>query len=368
MARRSRSRRWSSCLCAAAALGAVLAAPAPAAAWNGSGHVAIALLAFDALAPARRAALVELLKAHPRLSEDLLPALPSALAGAARDRWLFALAATWPDIARGQPLYEHGTWHYVNLPLTLRAGQLVSCPEARRDFPDSVRRAAALDAARRARGVPAQPSAESIREALPKNARTLADTHAPASERALALSWVLHLVGDAHQPLHAVALFTSRRFVSGDRGGNDILARDLGPLHRVWDDLLGSDMAPDAVRASLPGLAPGGVRLEQPPADLSAWLDRWLDEDCELARARVYTADILRAVEKVDASSPEADSATPTSGAAGASATAPGPSSSPAKPEVVLSPDYLTRARQRARERAHLAASRLASLLAQLRL
>lgn len=363
MAGRSRFGGW--CACAVAALGLTLAPPA--AAWNGSGHAAIALLAFDALAPARRAALVELLRAHPRLAEDLTPALPSALSGAQRDRWLFALAATWPDLARGQPLYEHGTWHYVNLPLTLQAGQLVSCPEARRDFPGSVRRVAELDAARRARGLPGLPGGDSIREALPRNARTLADVKAPPSERALALSWVLHLVGDAHQPLHAVALFTSRRFVTGDRGGNDILARDLGPLHRVWDDLLGGDMSPDAVHANLPAFGPAGARVGQPPADLGSWLDRWLDEDCELARSGVYTPEVLHAVQQLEASSYEATGAAP-SAAARASAAASDPNVSPAKPEVALSPEYLRRARQRAHERASLAASRLASLLAHVRL
>jgi hypothetical protein len=349
-------------LCAAVALVGALA-PASAKAWNASGHVAIALLAYDELGPTQRAALVQLLRAHPRLEPDVASALPSSLSGAARDRWLFALAATWPDLARGQPLYEHGTWHYVNLPLTLRAGQLASCREARRAFPDSVRRVAEMDAARRARGLPGIPSGESIREALPRNARTLADAKAPASERALALSWVLHLVADAHQPLHAVALFTNDRFVTGDRGGNDIMARDLGSLHRVWDDLLGSDLAPDAVAGTVTELA-RRVAVGRAPRDLASWLDRWLDEDCELARTSVYTADVLRAVEQFEASSNATSPAS--AGTAGAAAASPEPGSAPAKPELSLAPDYLQRARQRARERASLAASRLATLLAQL--
>src|SRR5205823_4340914 len=46
-------------------------------------------------------------------------------------------------------------------------------------------------------------------------------------ERAIALAWILHLVGDLHQPLHNAALF-SNHFdgPSGDRGGNWIL---IGP-------------------------------------------------------------------------------------------------------------------------------------------
>ena len=177
---------------------------------------------------------------------------------------------------------------------------------------------------------------------------------------------MLHLVADAHQPLHAVALFTSQRFVTGDRGGNDILARELGPLHRVWDDLLGVDTAPDALQASLRELAPGGARVGRPPPELASWLDRWLDEGCELARSRVYTPEVLRAVQQLEASSYETVGAAPLH--TGTSATAAEPSASPAKPEVALSGEYLMRARQRARERASVAASRLASLLAHLQL
>jgi S1/P1 nuclease len=363
---RSRPSGWRVCLCAIAALG-TLAAPAPAAAWNPSGHVAIALLAYDALAPGQREALVQLSKAHPRREQDLTPLLPSALSGAARDRWLFALAATWPDLARGQPGYEHGSWHYVNLPLALHAGQLASCQQARRAFPDSLRRAAELGGTRRARGLPVSPSGASIREALPQNMRTLADASAPRSERALSLSWVLHLVADAHQPLHAVALFTGGRFVAGDRGGNDILVRDRGPLHRVWDDLLGDDMTPSSIEASVRELAPGLPRVGHAPADLTSWLDRWLDEDCELARSHVYTAEVRRSVEAFEktSSTPSGQAEAPPSGQGAPAAV---PEGYPIKPELVLPVDYLERARQRARERAVLAASRLATLLSQLRL
>lgn len=345
---------WRIRLCVLAATAGVLAAPAPAAAWNATGHVLIALLAYDALAPTQRAALVRLLQAHPRLSQDLMPALPLSLPSGARDRWLFALAATWPDLARGQPTYDHGTWHYVNLPLSLRRGELSSCQQARRDFPESVRRLAQVDAARRAQGLPGIPGGDSIREALPNNARTLADENAPPSERALSLSWVLHLVADAHQPLHAVALFTPGRFATGDRGGNDIVVPERGPLHRVWDELLGVELAPDAVEVSVRQLTrpSSAVRAEPAPIELAAWLDRWLDEDCELARDAVYPRPVLRVVEQFEAGSVKPAAGAPTA---------------PAKPEIVASPEYLRRASERARERARLAASRLATLLSRMR-
>ncbi|HEX2929488.1 MAG TPA: S1/P1 nuclease [Candidatus Binatia bacterium] len=70
------------------------------------------------------------------------------------------------------------------------------------------------------------------------------------SERILALKFLLHLVGDLHQPLHAAD--------NKDRGGNDVrvVFGDLatpGNLHAYWDgrvvELMGND--PRAVGAAL---------------------------------------------------------------------------------------------------------------------
>lgn len=314
----------------------------PAGAWSASGHMLIAMLAHDQLSEGARATLGSLLEAHPRYREDFLPALPPEVANEpeARARWLFAYAATWPDVARGQPAFEHGTWHYVNLPLEPRGSKLWSCREARRELPASMRRVAAIDQQRRARGEPGIPGGDSILQALPNNLRTLADARAPREARALALSWVLHLVGDAHQPLHAVALFTASRFVTGDRGGNDIVVRERGSLHRVWDGLLGRE-------TSLPALTAALVELRRDRAGWSAArrartilrVDDWIDEGCELARRSVYSPAVLGAVSGVERDR------------------------SPDKPAVTLPPAYFEQARETARERALRAGLRLAELL-----
>ena len=100
-------------LCAAVLALFASAVAAPAAAWNAHGHMLIALVAYDALSPEKRDALTTLLEAHPRFAADLTSAIPPALASRSeRARWLFAHAATWPDLIRGQPAYDHGTWHY----------------------------------------------------------------------------------------------------------------------------------------------------------------------------------------------------------------------------------------------------------------
>ena len=53
------------------------------------------------------------------------------------------------------------------------------------------------------------------------------------------LAWLLHLVGDVHQPLHSSARVTARD-PEGDRGGNDFAIDDLeswGTLHGYWDSI-----------------------------------------------------------------------------------------------------------------------------------
>ncbi|HNV71141.1 MAG TPA: S1/P1 nuclease [Candidatus Ozemobacteraceae bacterium] len=72
--------------------------------------------------------------------------------------------------------------------------------------------------------------------ALERSISLLGQAHLPAADRAEALRFVVHLVGDVHQPLHCAP--------QGDQGGNKITVRFFGRprnLHQVWDrDILDS--------------------------------------------------------------------------------------------------------------------------------
>ena len=330
----SHGQRWLALLAVLAAL----AAPRTSAAWNQSGHLQIAAFSYDSLSEATRASLVALLRQHPRFEHDFLPQLPPDVKSPEdQARWIFAWAAVWPDLARGQPEFEHGNWHYVNLPLSLLEGSLASCRQARSAYPESHRR---VTAELERRGHSSSPGPDEIRPALAWAKRTLRDAKLPAPERALALSWLLHLVADAHQPLHAVALFTEHRFAFGDRGGNDVLARGQGSLHQLWDGLLGDD-------SSLGFVASAARRWRQTPelqslargARRSLDVEAWLDEDCALARRSVYTPEVLSVMQAAD------------TGAADA------------KPEVALDATYGDQARHAAERRAVQAGARLTALL-----
>jgi hypothetical protein len=276
----------------------VLTCAVPARAWNGSGHRQIALLAFDSLSPGARSRLSAMLRRHPLFHEDFLAHLPADLPPAEQDRWLFSQAATWPDLARARPEHHRGVWHYVNLRLRLHApgpGEraqlgLSSCAEGRASMEQ-----------RSPRSDASAPGPFDVEEAVARVRATLADAGAAPSERALALSWLLHLVADAHQPLHAVALFSDRRFPGGDRGGNEIEVVGRGRLHAVWDGLLGSEETPGAVDAAVQSLRrdPGSSALSR-TARREVTVQTIIDESCELARTHVYTGPVLAAVVDVE--------------------------------------------------------------------
>ena len=60
--------------------------------------------------------------------------------------------------------------------------------------------------------------------------KILLDDDASLTDKQLALRFIIHIIGDLHQPLHAGN--------GTDRGGNDVKVRFFGEdsnLHRVWD-------------------------------------------------------------------------------------------------------------------------------------
>jgi len=109
--------------------------------------------------------------------------------------------AAWADEVRPQRK-ETSTWHYINLPVdSPRSDWKAFCPE----------------------------SGCVIRAVEEMQAR-LRNRALPAAERAEALKFLIHFVGDLHQPLHAGD--------RSDRGGNDVpVVFDNRPsnLHSLWD-------------------------------------------------------------------------------------------------------------------------------------
>jgi hypothetical protein len=188
-------------------------------AWSKAGHMATGSLAYQALvanpadAPVAQA-IANLLEKHPFVEGPWKPLLAAPSGNITRAEKLFMLAAQWPDEARGakwKKKYHHAKWHYVNF---------VYEP-----------------------GVPfnGQSLGGDILPQLSANLATASKAGASAEERAIAICWVLHLIGDLHQPLHVVALVVDGD-ADGDRGGNQFFVKTKASgaptkLHSLWDGL-----------------------------------------------------------------------------------------------------------------------------------
>jgi nuclease S1 len=113
--------------------------------------------------------------------------------------------------------------------------------------------------------------------------KVLIDKQATREDRAEALKFVVHFVGDIHQPLHAVA---------EAQGGNEIHVRFLGSdqcgrygcnLHGVWDSSLiqHSGMSRDEYAQHEEEL----IKAEKLETVAESNPEQWANESAKLARA-----------------------------------------------------------------------------------
>jgi hypothetical protein len=263
-----------------------LALPGLASAWGPKGHAIIARMAYAQLNPRASAAVDKLLA----LDRDTLTGTDLA----ARASWADAYARKKPETA---------PWHFINIQ--------VDDPDIDTAC-DNVRSAISNDncLVRRLQTVEAQ----------------LASPNTSVADRIIAFKFVLHLVGDVHQPLHAA----DNQDLSGSCVPIATGATGTTDLLRYWDDIvvegLGHDTAALADR----------LISEITPAERERWRrggpEDWALESFTLARMRVYSLD---------------------SAPACASDTAP----------LFLPPGYTTEAEQVTRLQLKRAAVRLASVL-----
>jgi S1/P1 Nuclease len=248
------------------ALAALVAAVSPAPAWYDKGHMVVAHLAWQRLNDNQRAQVIALLKKHPHYEQFLVAKRPN---GVAEDEWAFMRAATWPDWVgtRHRKDFHHGPWHFINYPFVPPGSH--------------------VDASR----LQPKPERENIVWALGESIKKI--EVGTDSEKAIYLCWLLHLVGDIHQPLHCVSMF-SERFSQGDRGGNLVAIRvRSGPLnlHAFWDGLLGSDVTAGAIGEStreIESLLREKAGPLQRELEHHRTFESWAKESFELAKNIAY--------------------------------------------------------------------------------
>src|SRR6478736_3535290 len=264
-------------------------------AWNSPGHEIIALIAYEHLDDATRTKAIELLRAHPRFHEHFESFMPKAIArGGVRDqdRWIFAHAATWPDLVRTSKgavnredvsAYSRPWWHFIDEPVFLN-------DDERRQLEHEIK-------ANRRRDPPQSDDDEymNIVQAIKNSARIVRDAGAPKEKRSVHLCWILHLVGDSHQPLHSCALFTTHRFRGGDHGGNYLEIAHEWKLHAFWDDQISSEVPYKGLVDLVADLERNqSLAAEGQKATAKLEADQWIDETYELAKQYVYTQEVLQ--------------------------------------------------------------------------
>jgi S1/P1 Nuclease len=261
---------------------ALVLVSASASAWNNRGHMMVAAVAWDQLEETTQERAIDLLKRNPNY-DDWIKGVPKA----DQDKTAFMKAATWPDFIRGlakKPSaagpddyvddgsdpdnapnanvnigYEdrmlHRYWHFVDLPFS-------------RD------------------GTPLkQPKKPNALTQIIKFRDTIGSKTANDDVKSYDLVWLLHLVGDVHQPLHATARFSAQS-PDGDRGGNDVLLCEdpcRKNLHSFWDAAAGTG-------TSIKAIIKAADELEEADAaevDISD-PDKWVEESFVIAKASVY--------------------------------------------------------------------------------
>ena len=210
----------------------VLFGATPSYAWNDLAHRAIAIAALRSLPAETQQNVLATLQKHPRYRQDFLQLQPKDQTIISSSDWLIGQAAVWPDIARGfeherffkrdalRKRYHRGNWHYINFPIYLdEADRQLNIPDP----------SVATDAD------PSEP--HNVLAAMNFIHAAMLNPATKPADRGLWLAWALHLLADAHQPLHSSALFDAERWPRGDRGGNDQTLEEFN-LHGFWDYVL----------------------------------------------------------------------------------------------------------------------------------
>jgi hypothetical protein len=286
--------------------------PKPTFAWHEPGHMITALVAYEQLDPDTRKRIVDILKHHPRLS-DLQTNMPHDLSDDDQQRWFFCQASVWPDLVRRlgdgnippdpnhKTSYHREQWHFINFPFPLLPAGATHA-----------QRAALESAAKTNLNLDTTPPAQEIHrmnviQAIDFNAALLKDSTNSTTNRAVAICWIMHTVGDIHQPLHATALFTQNTFQpdpahpEGDRGGN-LIKFGSSNVHSLWDDGPGSNHTFTNVVARAKALLQNNdLKTKGEAAAQNSNLEDWANESFGLAKTNAYTEPIRNQILAADA-------------------------------------------------------------------
>jgi len=214
--------------------------------WNSAGHQIVAAIAYRHLQPRVKKAVDHWLKA---VDPDYSP----------KKRFLYA--SIRPDIMKSHGVHLMDHWHYINWPI--KKG-----------------------------GHPHPPTRYNVIWAIKQNQSILSHHHATIYEKGMALTFLIHLVADIHQPLHCASLY-SERFKHGDRGGSHfgIKVKHEKHLHQFWDSGLGllqADNGKSLAKKARQRLVRQLLRAKSPNQSQDLHISHWAKESWHIAKNQVY--------------------------------------------------------------------------------
>lgn len=167
-------------------------------AWNSVGHMVVANIAYQQLNPSVKSKVDRLIKYF----EQEYPDINS-----------FEQLAAWPDAIRSQKIDAFSRWHYIDVPFSDDG-----TPYEEKKLIDTDNAIWAIDEIK-----------------LP-----VKNNKANPYERVRFLAFLIHIIGDLHQPLHTVTR-VSAQYPNGDHGGNfyPIHYNNVRNLHGLWDQGVG---------------------------------------------------------------------------------------------------------------------------------
>lgn len=212
--------------------------------WNAVGHKLVAQIAYHHLTP-------EAKKKCNQYNHSLDPIYkPASLVN----------AAPWMDGLR----YMHQLWlkefHYIDIPYSSDGTQV--------NDPNPTNAVTAIESAK----------------------KILADKTSSDFDKGFNLRILLHVVGDLHQPLHAVSQYSARH-PHGDMGGNLVVlsSNSVGNnLHSYWDN--GGGLFSGAFTTKRINSKARQIEQHWPCDTASMSLDQkiWSEESHQLALSKVY--------------------------------------------------------------------------------
>lgn len=225
-------------------------------AWNAVAHSVIASIAYEHL------------NNHAKTSVDHLVSVFKQEYPAITD---FTQMAPWPDELHAQKIESFSHWHYIDLPLSGDGAALKNLSDT-----DN-----ALWAIKLITPVIKNPTANEY-------------------EKARFLAFLIHIVGDMHQPLHTTSRITAN-YPDGDHGGNlftiiDPVSNTKISLHKYWDGGLGMfNQASFGKHAQPDGVShlSTAITAAYPPEQFGAMVtdldpEHWVNEGFALSSNVVY--------------------------------------------------------------------------------